>query len=49
MEPFTYVFQRSADFLKTLFNATGHYIPSRPLLSPENPRFKNKMIDYAHH
>jgi hypothetical protein len=24
-------------------------IPTRPLLFPENQRFKNKMIYYAHH
>jgi hypothetical protein len=29
---------------------TGSFqIPTRHLLFPENQRFKNKMIDYAHH
>ena len=47
------LFQPSADFLYTLFNATDQIhvsqIPKRPLLFPENQRCKNKIIEYAHH
>ncbi len=45
------LFQRSAHFLNTLMQqVTIVFIYQRDLYYfPENQRFKNKMIDYAHH
>ncbi len=46
------LFQRRAHALNTLYNATGHQVfkYQRGLyFLLENHRFKNNMIDYAHH